>query len=156
MKTTNLPHRVSRLASFQVPLGIVLSWFVLLGCASVARRPESTTEWEALSRADLRAFQQRDTYEAIRELRPSWLQGHQAGSIGSPTTVSAGRQVRIHVDGIPQSGGPGVLRQIPARDVLQLHHLDAIDATTRFGTGYSAGVILVVTRAGGGGGLRVL
>lgn len=76
-----------------------------------------------------------DVYTAISRLRPSWLRS------GSRGTLPA-----VLVDGSPQSGGAEVLQNFRAADVTLLEYMSASDATTRYGTGYTAGAIIVTTR----------
>jgi hypothetical protein len=76
-----------------------------------------------------------DVYQAIGRLRPAWLRISPQGA--SPVVV---------VDGSPQMGGLEQLRSFQAADVTALEYMSASDATTRFGTGYSGGAILVTTR----------
>jgi len=85
--------------------------------------------------AELATVAEADAYTAISRLRPAWLRG---GTSGSPP--------EIIVDGSPQSGGPDVLRNFRAADVMLLEYMSASDATTRYGTGYDSGAIIVTTR----------
>jgi hypothetical protein len=48
-------------------------------------------------------------------------------------------------------GGPEVLEGFPAHSTETIDFLDGVDATSRFGTGNSAGAILVTSRAAAGG-----
>ncbi|NIR38167.1 MAG: hypothetical protein GWO22_19955 [Actinobacteria bacterium] len=51
----------------------------------------------------------------------------------------------VHIDGIRQTEIE-VLTSLPAREVGEIEYLPGREATTRFGTGYSNGAILVRTR----------
>ena len=51
----------------------------------------------------------------------------------------------VFVDNVPQASIES-LRGISARDVQYVRFLSAADATTRYGTGYMAGVIEVVLK----------
>jgi hypothetical protein len=42
-------------------------------------------------------------------------------------------------------GGVDVLREIPALDIAEIRYLDGREATQRFGTGYSGGIIHILT-----------
>jgi hypothetical protein len=94
-----------------------------------------------ITREELAASDARTVYDAIRQLRPSFLQPH-----GSTATSGGVVVPRVYVDGTPLGEGLGVLRQMRPDDVLEIHYLSAADATQRFGTGNSGGAILVQTK----------
>ena len=58
-------------------------------------------------------------YDALLELRPIWLRGR------------------------GQSGPVGTLYGIAANQVVRVEFMSGLDATTRYGTGHSGGVLLV-------------
>ncbi|MGH7530530.1 MAG: carboxypeptidase-like regulatory domain-containing protein [Gemmatimonadales bacterium] len=82
-----------------------------------------------------------DAYELVRQYRPSWLRWRGPSSIRNP---NAGR-LQVYVGGM-HWGDVVLLRQIPIGDVLGLQYYSATEATTRFGTGHSGGVIQVLLR----------
>lgn len=83
----------------------------------------------------------RNVYEAIAQLRPSFLQPHPiASSPGSPVVAT------VFIDGTPLSDGLGALRQMRPDDVAEIRYLSGPDATQRFGTGNAGGSILVKTK----------
>jgi hypothetical protein len=89
-----------------------------------------------------------DAYTLVQRLRPEYLRPtRNAGSVRiSQSQPDLGpRTAKVIVDGTPH-GELDVLRQIPAAMVMEIRHLSAPDATTRFGTGYEGGAILVTTR----------
>jgi hypothetical protein len=57
---------------------------------------------------------------------------------------------KVFIDGIP-SGDLPRLQELNSRDVREIRFLSSSDATTRFGTGYPAGIIEVLMKRGGGG-----
>jgi hypothetical protein len=58
---------------------------------------------------------------------------------------SASPGIKVYLDGV-HFGGVESLAMIPARDVLDVQWLSSMDATTRYGTGNTAGAIVVTTR----------
>ncbi len=74
-------------------------------------------------------------YEAVRRLRPAWLQAR--GRSGLPV---------VYRNNTRWGGDPRSLESIRIDDVTEMRFLSASDATTRYGTGFTGGVILVVTR----------
>lgn len=102
------------------------------GTGSGARRGSSTR----IVRSELVNLEQYSAYVAVQRLRPRWFQ------------TRTGGLPQVHVDGTPQAGGAESLRNIPVSDIEQMVFLNAADATTRFGTNYVSGVILVTRRTG--------
>ncbi len=80
-------------------------------------------------------------YEAVRALRPRWLQGRAGATMASPVRQTP----RVYLDG-RLIGGVGALWDILPGSVKELRFLNAADATTRFGTNHLGGAILVTTR----------
>lgn len=74
--------------------------------------------------------------DAIRRLRPRWLQGR--GNL-RPQLVLDGARLGNLEDG---------LRSVQAASVRTMRYLNASDATMRFGTNYLGGAIEVITRGG--------
>ncbi len=83
---------------------------------------------------ELVPLQQLDCYEAIERLRPNWLRSRSS----TPP--------RIMVDGSRQAGGLDVLRSYRTSDIQEMRFISGTDATTRYGTGYDGGVIVLTTR----------
>lgn len=74
-------------------------------------------------------------YEAVRRLRPAWLQPRGR----SPLPV-------VYRDNARWGSDPSSLENIQIDIVREMRFMSASDATTRYGTGFAGGVILVVTR----------
>lgn len=77
-------------------------------------------------------------HQFLSRKRPSWL--HPRGATLSP----AGPQVVVVLDGFAM-GGVAELRDLPLSMVAKIQRLSGPDATTRFGTGFGAGAILLTT-----------
>lgn len=85
-------------------------------------------------------------YEVVQRLRPQWLVTRGAAGTRAPILeggLSGG--IVVYLDGV-RRGGVDALREIPAEQVRELRWLDAKDATTRYGTDHSSGVIEVYIR----------
>lgn len=78
-------------------------------------------------------------HNAIERLRPAWLRAR-----GAPTFTDPDPYPLVYVDGV-RRGEIDELRFIAADDVETIRHLSPNDATTLYGTGHGAGVILVTT-----------
>lgn len=85
---------------------------------------------------ELAGVAEMDLFGAISRLRPSWLRAQ-----------SRGTMPRLIIDGTPQpEGSIEMLRSMRVSDAGELQYMSASDATTRYGTGYPAGAILVTTK----------
>ena len=83
---------------------------------------------------ELEPIQQLDAYDAVRRLRPMWLRSR------------GGSSPQVLIDGNRQPGGMEALRSIRSSEIQEMRFMSASDATTRFGTGFDGGAILVTTR----------
>lgn len=70
--------------------------------------------------------------EVIRRLRPAWL-------------LARGPDPVVYVDNVRRPGGVDALFNVPVGQIRLLEFIGAADATTRWGTGHTGGVIQVVT-----------
>jgi len=124
-----LPAKTFLLALSALTLG-------LAGCASggggADGGPRRSTNRIVMD--ELAPLQQLDCYQAIQRLRPNWLR----------TRGSTPPQVMV--DGSRQAGGMDVLRGYRAADIQEMRFISGTDATTRFGTGYDGGAIMLTTR----------
>lgn len=95
--------------------------------------PDLIGNWELQELADYNAL------DAIRRLRPAWLRG------GTRPAVAVGRtttQPRVHLNGVPLQSLEA-LEEIDASEVREMRFLNGPDASTRYGTGYVNGAILI-------------
>lgn len=80
-------------------------------------------------------------WEIVSQLRPQFLRGR-----GRSSARNARSDLPIvYLDNV-RLGGTGQLRTIPANVVMSIEFISAPDATTRWGTGHTAGAIDVRTR----------
>jgi hypothetical protein len=79
-------------------------------------------------------------YEAIQRLRPAWLRSRGPMSGGGATRSYP----QVFMDGV-QLGDIETLKTLRRDGVRELRFIPARDATTRFGTGYMAGVIEILS-----------
>tara|TARA_B100001123_G_scaffold4502_1_gene5894 strand:- start:4448 stop:4855 length:408 start_codon:yes stop_codon:yes gene_type:complete len=86
-------------------------------------------------------------YQIIQRNRPRWLRaGRGDTSFGNVAGgASASDFARVVLDGAPY-GDLNALRSLNTVSVESIEYMSASDATTRFGTGYSGGAIIVHTR----------
>lgn len=81
---------------------------------------------------ELADYHNLDCYDAVRRLRPRWLQSR----AGDPTVVRDGSRLGPASD---------YLAQIRVGQVASIRYLSATEATMRFGTGVNGGAIVVTT-----------
>jgi hypothetical protein len=80
-------------------------------------------------------------YQAIERYRGDWLRGRSA-----TIRTNTGRRLSyVFLDGRPY-GELEVLSQLGTEFVEEIRFITGSDATTRFGTGYPAGIINVISR----------
>ena len=90
-------------------------------------------------------------YQLVERHRPRWLRASRGfPSLGGAASGNQGGNqlatpVRVVLDGVPY-GEIDDLRRLNVTEVEDLEYISASDATTRFGTGYMSGAILVRTR----------
>ncbi len=106
-------------------------------CASSGQPGESRPRrrTNVITAEELSELTFENAYEAVRRLRPGWLQPR--GRSGLPV---------VYRDNARWGGNPRSLENIRIIAISEMRFLSAADATTLYGTGFSGGVILVVTR----------
>ena len=114
--------------------------FLLLLVACVARSRQTGPGSDVLTAEEIASVPATNIYDVVRRLRPQWLRQRSAPTVRDPQPT---RPV-VYVDGVPQ-GSVGVLRDYRRENVIRMEFLGPSDATNRFGTGHSGGVILVTT-----------
>ena len=125
-----------------VSLVALLSAILVAGCVSgSASRQPGAGDRTQITRQELEAIPPSSAFEAVSRLRAQWLRGHS----GSFRTETGRNQPEVFVDGRP-FGSLDALHQIGTEVIETIRFLSAADATTRFGTGYPAGIIEVITR----------
>jgi hypothetical protein len=114
---------------------------LLAACASGGGDGGSRRDRNLITLEELEELQQFTLLDAIRRLRPRWLQVSRAVSTrGNPQEFP-----RVVVDRVPR-GELEALGQISVSDVREVRFLSASDATLKYGTGYPAGAIEVTRR----------
>lgn len=120
-------------------LGTVLVLAGLAGGCATSGAPEEdgTTRGNQnhIVQDELAALHQLSAYQAVERLRPRWLRSR------------LGRRAQVVVGGTPGQE-LNVLQTIRATDVREMRFISASDATTRYGTGYDGGAILVTMKGG--------
>lgn len=117
----------------------LLPLLVLGGCASAGGPASTSGNRDVLTEADLSGMDELSVYGAIRRLRPSWLRPR------GQSTLNANEAIRVYLDG-GFFGEVRALLDMPLQGVQEVRYLDSRQATLRFGTGHTAGAILVTSK----------
>ena len=121
----------NRAAVFFLALGISLG---PVACASGGGGDGPRRNPNLITQAELAEFSTQSALDAIRRLRPRWLQSRGATS---PVAILDGARL----------GDPDALRSINVSDIESIRYLNASDATMRYGTNFPGGAIEVRSRA---------
>lgn len=114
-------------------LSLALSLTLVMGCAAAGSGPGSSgSSRDTVTREDLAGYQNTDVYQALRNLRPTWL-------------TYRGGTPRVLLDGL-RRGGVDSLRQILVQDVATVRFLSPREATNQHGSGFPYGAISIETR----------
>lgn len=119
---------------------VLLLTATAIGCAPPAKgRP--TRNSNVLTAEEMATTQFYTAYDAIQNLRPHFLRtrGQTNFETGNPPTA------QVFLNG-QRYGDIETLRQMTVASIREIRYLSASDATTKYGTGYIAGVIEVSTR----------
>ena len=120
---------------------------VLLLLAPVAcRAPRTGTSDRNVIRApEIASVEAETAYDIVAKLRAEFLRSR------GPASASRGRAterpiVTLFVDGVERGPADPALRYIPASEVLEIRMYRAADATTKYGTRQTGGVLELTTR----------
>lgn len=112
----------------------------LVGCASQrvtsVSRDRNLLTYEEVNSSDFRS-----AYDAVRALRPQWLQTRGTSSLYVENPVM------VYVDG-SQMGGPDSLSAVSRLEIEYIRYYSPADAQSRWGLNHTNGAIEVVTRRG--------
>ena len=119
---------------------LVASLLVACSSATSGRAPRAGDR-DVLAAAEIELSNAGTLHEAIQLLRPHFFFSRGRTSLRAPNNV----RPAVIVNSVPQASFES-LRSISAQEVRYVRYLSAPEATTRFGTGYMAGVIEVVLK----------
>ena len=121
------------------------SILIFLSAAAIACAPPSGTraarDTNVITRQELDASVARNAYDAIQNLRPNYLRSR--GTQTFDPTVST--QAAVYLDS-QRYGDITALKSMTLDAIEEIRYLSPSDATSRYGTNHTAGVIEVTTR----------
>ncbi len=112
-----------------------------VGCASSAESAGASRSRNLITSDELMEVPHSTVFEAVRALRPRWLQARSGASLRSPQPQTA----RVYIDG-QLRGELGEMWNLLPTEVSEIRYMSAADATTRFGTNHIGGAIVITTR----------
>jgi hypothetical protein len=116
-----------------------LTW----GCAGTGSPSSGPTNADRnrITREQLEVMPSMTARDAVQRYRRDWLTGRTGSLRGSGSRTYPS----VFLDGRPY-GSLDVLAQLETEHIEELRYISGSDATTRYGTGYPAGIIDVITR----------
>ena len=119
---------------------VLLLAAIAIGCAPPASSGRSRNN-NVLTASEIATSQATTAYEAIQSLRPNFLRSRGTHTF-DPNAVQA---PHVFLDG-QKYGELDILKSISVQTIREIRYFNAADATTKYGTGYTHGVIEVWTR----------
>lgn len=120
---------------------------LLVACATAGTTPGTARNPNVITAEEIAQNPSSNAYELIQRLRPSFLRTrgavHGAPSNGVNNIEAVDLVVYLNDTRL---GGSDQLRQLPTTDIREIRYYSASDATTKWGTGNSAGAIQVISR----------
>ena len=104
--------------------------------APAAPAPRVRRTPDLITAAEIDGTTASDALDLVQRLRPQWLRARAA---------SPGDEVVVYVNG-GRLGSVSELRSMKAESIREMRFIRSEEAVARFGTGHSAGVILVTMR----------
>lgn len=120
-----------------IVVGLVVA---IAACASGQSRNDLPTNRGIISAEELKQGGSTNLYDAVRKLRPEWLERRRSLSLRQDIELA------VYHDNM-RVGGPDALRSIEIGAVANVRFLSASEAQGRFGVGHPNGAIVVTTRA---------
>lgn len=111
------------------------------GCASSGESGSTSRSRDLITQTELMEVPHSTVYEAVRALRPRWLQARAGATFQSRERQTA----RVYIDG-QLRGELGEMWNLLPTEVSEIRFMSASDATTRFGTNHIGGAIVITTR----------
>jgi hypothetical protein len=126
---------------------LVAAMVALTACASSGGGASSARQNpNVISMEEIVESSASNAYEVIQRLRPNFLRTRGAVH-GTPGATNAVEMVDLVVYlNENRLGGSDQLRQIATTDIKEIRYFNSSEATTKWGTGHSAGAIQIVSR----------
>jgi hypothetical protein len=113
----------------------------MLACTGSGRRADGGSGSNVITVEQMAQYPGANAYEIVQRIRPRFLQRRGQTSISNQESPYP----LVYMDGM-RRGTIDELRQIPSLILDSIEYISPADATTRWGTGHTAGVILLTSR----------
>lgn len=119
---------------------LLLATVAAIACAPAAGTGERRSS-NVITRQQIVDSQVSNAHDVISRLRPTFLRSR------GRTTISSGapEYPEVYLDG-QRYGEIESLKTLIVDNIKEIRFLNAADATTKYGTGHTAGIIEIVTR----------
>jgi hypothetical protein len=114
-------------------------------CRGSSTRSRPSSDPDVIQRHEVLAGSYSTAADVVRKLHPNWLVKRSSNNRRDNTPIW------VFVDG-SKYGDLSWLRNVPAQSIGSIRRIDGITATTRWGTGYSEGVLYIMTYVPGSSG----
>ena len=120
---------------------LVLALATLTACATSAGAAGPRRSANELTAEDLKdpSVATLTAWDAITRLKPNWLRPRGASSLNTPDDNMPRAMLNESVQPLD------ILRSLRAAEISTITYLSASDATTKYGTGYTNGLIMIST-----------
>lgn len=128
----------------------LLTSVLVIGCASAGgtRGGGAVKDPNVITAEEIAANPTTNAYDLIQRLRPNFLRTrgavHGTAAPGGASGFEA-VDVAVYLDDT-RVGGSEQLRQMGTSDIREIRYYSSSEATTKWGTGNTAGAIQVITR----------
>ena len=132
-----------RLSGSRFLFSLTLAALVTTGCigAGASGAGSRSSDRSVITEEEIRSLPPGSALQVVRTLRSSWLRGRSA-----TLRTDSGRQPPSVFLNDRYFGALSSLEQISSESIAKIRFITAADATTRFGTGYPSGIILVTSK----------
>lgn len=137
--------------STRMLITFVAAGIVTVGCAaggsgsgtaaSTASYHGPTASHYVVTEEELASVGDHSAYEALQQLRPTFLRSRDIQTSSNPTP----KPVDVYVDG-GRADGLDALKRIRAATVKEMRFYEPQEANTKFGTGHNGGLIAVTLK----------
>lgn len=114
----------------------------MAACSSNPSGDTPSRQRDLITAEEIAAINVATAFDVVRQLRPEFLRSRGTMSLRE----TGGEYAVVYMNGM-RMGGPEQLHQIRASDVETIRYISATDATTRWGTGHTGGVIEVTVKS---------
>ena len=123
-------------------LPLIIVFVVFSGaCRTIGESGGVSRDRNLITAEEIMAVPHSSVFEAVRALRPRWMQARIGASFSDPSMQTP----RVYIDGQLRGELDEMWAILPG-EVGEIRYMSASDATTRFGTNHIAGAIVITTR----------